>query len=109
VLSGLPLIVGESPFCPFENLLSGESKFTTSSRRIDSANVSPQGSSLCTIIFGETKLNQSDLISSRSAGFARNRAAAWAVSLTLINRVRSLAKAVAGRSFARRRRGACIE
>jgi hypothetical protein len=48
-------------------------------------------------------------MSSRSAGFARNRAAAWAVSLTRMRRVRRRAKAVAGTSLAWRRWGACVE
>jgi len=42
-------------------------------------------------------------MSSLSAGLARKRAAAWAVSLTRMRRVRRRAKAVAGMSFARRR------
>ena len=42
-------------------------------------------------------------MSSLSAGLARKRAAAWAVSFTRMRRVRSRAKAVEGMSFARRR------
>jgi hypothetical protein len=71
-----------------------------------SARDSPQGSSLWTIAFGETNRSQSDRINSRSAGLARNRAAAWAVSFTRIRRVKRRAKAVAGTNFAARRWGA---
>ena len=52
---------------------------------------------------GETKRSQSERMSSLSAGLARKRAAACAVSLTRIRRIRRREKAVAGMSFARRR------